>query len=810
MRSDHRNSLPNSRHSCRCDFTRVEDNHEFYTGHCFGDGCAYRRMRYESSSPVSFSVPTRQIDYLAEVKPILDKRCVVCHSCYNASCQLKLSSFEGTDRGATKKPVYDAARFFPEDPTRLFIDAQSTQQWRKKDFFSVTDSSVSHGLNDSIMLQLLSHKMNNPENSGEYRPETDELTCAKGPDELGEFLKKHPNRGMPYGFPPLKPEEYKVIAGWLSQGAKGPDAAQQVELITPKARDAQEITKWETFLNGEDAKHAMTARYLYEHLFLASIKFGTPTNEFYELVRSKTPPGQPIDIVPTVRPYDAPGVEQVFYRFRKNHSTIVSKTHMVVEFDDTTLERINELFIRPEWQQPPHLVGYDPKLSANPFAAFEQIPPRSRYQFLLDNARYVIMTFIHGPVCKGQIALNVIDDQFWVMFLDPDYDLSVSHPDFLKTNLDKLILPTEIGSDMRLFTALTDKYRKAEVEFYRERQDFYMSQNKSGLGYESIWKGNRPSDAPLLTVYRHFDSASVHKGVLGNLPKTMWVIDYPLFERIYYALVAGFDVYGNVGHQLAVRLYMDGLRIEGESYFLDYLPQARRQEIMQSWYKDTDLKEIHYYPSDLPANMAFATDNPMREFIEQVVNRHILPATNIAFDRVNYLPAGADYPPLPEKYQTRDDYLQGFRALAKPGTPFFSLVNDSNANLAYLRIRVKSGMDVAGTIVINRWHNSVEYLIGEDKRLDPAKDSADFIPGLIGSYPNFFFDIREEDLPDFFDLLAHYDKSPQDMQRLARYGINRSDKRFWDTYDWFQQRFNEEEPVRAGLFDLNRYYYKAQ
>ncbi len=708
-------------------------------------GCATKTL-----PPVAITVPALQIDYLTDVKPILDKRCAVCHSCYNAACQLKLSSFEGIDRGATKKSVYDAARLFSEDPTRLFIDAQSTQQWRKKDFISVTDSTVSNGMNDSIMIQLLSHKMKYPESAGEYRPETDELTCSRNQEELGGFLKKHPNRGMPYGFPPLKQDEFKVIAGWLSQGAKGPDAIQQAELVAPKASDAREIEKWEAFLNGADAKHAMTARYLYEHLFLAHIKFGTPTNEFFELVRSRTAPGQPIDIIPTVRPYDAPGVERVYYRFRKIYSTIVQKTHMVVEFDDSTLQRIDELFVRPEWLQTPHLVGYDTKLSANPFAAFEQIPPRSRYQFLLDNAQYVIMTFIHGPVCKGQIALNVIDDQFWVMFLDPDDDLSVRHPDFLKTNLDKLILPTELGSDMRLFTALTDEHRKAEVEFYRARQDFYMSQYKDGLGYESIWKGNRPSDTPLLTVFRHFDSASVHKGVLGNLPKTMWVIDYPLFERIYYALVAGFDVYGNVGHQLAIRLYMDGLRIEGESYFLDYLPQARRQEIMQSWYKDTDLKDIHYYPSALPAKMAFATDDPKREFVEQVVNRHILPATNIAFDRINYLPSGADYPLLPKKYQTRDDYLQGFRALARPGTPFFSLVNDSNANLAFIRIRVKSGTDVAGTIVVNRWHDSVAYLVGEDKRLDPSKDSADFIPGLIGSYPNYFFDIREEDLPDFF------------------------------------------------------------
>jgi hypothetical protein len=768
-------------------------------------GCAPKAL-----PPVVVKVPARPIAYLNEVKPILDKRCVVCHSCYNSPCQLKLSEFEGADRGATKNAIYNASRLRSMDPTRLFIDAQTTKEWRQKDFFGVTDSSVTNGLNDSIMIQLLSHKMKNPKSVGEYRSETDDLTCAENQKELGGYLKKHPNRGMPFGFPPLKQEEFEIIAGWLVQGAKGPDPGQQEELTSPKASDALAIRQWEAFLNQDDAKHAMTARYLYEHLFLAHIKFGTPTNEYYELVRSKTASGHPIDIIPTVRPYDDPGVQQIYYRFRKIHSTIVSKTHMVFVFDDAKLRRFNELFIQPEWLQAPHPVGYEAKLSANPFAAFEQIPPRSRYQFLLDDSLYMIMTFIHGPVCKGQVALNVIDDHFWVLFLDPDHDLSVKYPAFLKLYGDKLRMPIEKGSDFRIFSALIDEHRKSEIEFYKVRQDYYMSHYYSGLGYDSIWKGDSASDAPVLTVYRHFDSASVHKGVLGNLPKTMWVIDYPLFERIYYALVAGFDVYGTAGHQLAIRLYMDGLRVEGESYFLDFLPQSERQGIMQSWYTGVDLKKINYYPSQLPGGIAFATNDPKRELIEHIVNKHILPATNIAFDPVNYLHSGEAYPRVPEKYETDRDYLQGIRAISRPGTPFFSLINDHNANLAYVRVRREKGQDIAFSIVINRWHNNVTYLFGEDGALDASKDDADFIRGLIGSYPNYFFDVHEKDLPDFIELLAHFEKSPKDLERVARYGINRSDERFWDAYDWFQKRFLEDEPVRGGLFDLNRYYYEAR
>ena len=104
---------------------------------------------------VAVPVPTRTIDYQTEVKPLLDKRCTVCHSCYNSPCQLKLDSFEGTDRGATRRAVYNAARLSTMDPTRLFIDAQSTAAWRQKQFFSVTEIPVEHiGTGAHIVLLL--------------------------------------------------------------------------------------------------------------------------------------------------------------------------------------------------------------------------------------------------------------------------------------------------------------------------------------------------------------------------------------------------------------------------------------------------------------------------------------------------------------------------------------------------------------------------------------------------------------------------------------------------------------------------------
>lgn len=755
-----------------------------------------------------FEPPTRQLDYLADVEPILVKRCVVCHSCYNSPCQLKLSSWDGLDRGASKEQIYNAGRLKTMDPSRLLIDAHSAAEWREKGFFSVRQEG-SQEYTESLLFMLLDHKRLSPDVSGDYYSEAGDLTCAQSTSELQKYLKKHPNRGMPFGFPALKQEEFNMVAGWLSQGAHGPSAQQQEALEAVPDKDQMMVKKWETLLNNGDPKYQMTARYLYEHLFLAHITFATGTNEFYEIVRSRTGPGKAVDIIATVRPYDDPESEKFYYRFRKIYSTIVYKTHMVFPLGEDQYKRTQELFLKPVWKTTPHLVGYDSKMSANPFETFEQIPERSRYQWLLDNARYIIMTFIRGPVCKGQVALNVIDDHFWLMFMDPDHDLAVKFPGFLRLNNELLRLPGENGSDYRLFDSLIKNQHYAwAIDYYKSRQQFYGAIYPEGLDTTVLWKGSRPDDDPVLTVFRHFDSASVHRGVLGGLPKTMWVVDFPLLERIYYSLVAGFDIYGTAGHQLATRLYMDALRIEGESYFLDFMPEEKRREMMAFWYLGTDLKKLHYTPAQIPAGKEFTTAEPKRELIEDVVKNQIV-VKGIDFDQ-NYLPAGVSYPGLPEKYEDVEDIIQAFVAVSAPGVSFFRHVGSHNANVAWVRItNIPGEDDKLVSVVIDRWHNNVRVLFSEAVNLDPSRDRADFLEGLIGTYPNYFFIVEASDLPDFFDILDNYTDSEEDLVRLDKYGINRSEDNFWDVYDWFQEEFNKFQGQEQGIADLNRYYHFA-
>jgi hypothetical protein len=772
--------------------------------------------------PVEVETPiATSVDYLDDVSPILERRCVVCHSCYNAACQLKLGSIEGIERGGSKIPVYNGARIRTQDPTRLFVDAQTTKQWRKKGFHSVTDSNVSEPFNASIMLHLLDSKRRHPVSTGEYHAEATDLTCSADTLELGKFLADHPERGMPFGFPAISRSEFATLAGWLMQGTAGPKGEARDALYNPSPTAQSEIAKWESFLNQDDPKHAMTARYLYEHYFLAHLRFSqSEPLEFFELVRSTTPPGgppgSPITVIATRRPYDDPGVSTFYYRFRKIHSTIVYKTHIVVEFDDEKLARLEQTFIDIPWLETPHRVKPSDVDGANPFRVYKQIPPTARYRFLLDNAEYIIRTFIRGPVCKGQIALNVIHDHFWVMFLDPEADQTIQDPHFLAEQANNLRLPNERGSSERLIRVFSNAYRELYKRFYLAKTELYRRTVTRGLGLDAIWRGDRSQDAPLMTIYRHFDSASVHKGALGDLPRTLWVIDYSQLERIYYSLVAGFDVFGNLSHQANVRRYMDYLRIEGELNFLHFMPRDLRVEMMQSWYlgdrafddatANIDANNVLF---TLETGVQYQTDDPKREFIEQVVEKHLLPSTRIAFDELNYRKSGRKVP-MPETFGTNEDIRNGIRALTAPGTGFIRHATGSAVNLFYVRVRDYEGRDRYFSIVINRWHDNVNSMFGEDARLDPSKDTMDFQLESIGAYPNYFFEVDGSDLPEFFDMLENFDASDEYIAKFRRFGVNRADDDFWESYDRFQIRLEREDPLRAGLYDLNRYYPLAQ
>jgi len=171
------------------------------------------------------TLPANEISYQSQVRPVLTRRCVVCHGCYDAPCQLKLSSPQGIERGANKNKVYDGSRILAAEPTRLFIDAKNTVQWREKNFHAVLNEGTEEpreNLENSVLYHMLRLKQRHPQPRVGMLPDSLELglnrkqTCATL-EEFDDFARQHPDWGMPYGMPNLADAEYRSLVQWLAQ-----------------------------------------------------------------------------------------------------------------------------------------------------------------------------------------------------------------------------------------------------------------------------------------------------------------------------------------------------------------------------------------------------------------------------------------------------------------------------------------------------------------------------------------------------------------------------------------------------------------
>lgn len=729
-------------------------------------------------------------EYREKVMPVIEKRCVVCHGCYDAPCQLKLSSPDGIDRGASKEVVYDGARLTSADPTRLFVDARSTEQWRQKGFTSVLnerDQTLLANLEGSIMYQLLVHKEHNPQPQGilpeQFNYSLDRVDQCPNLNELDDFKEDYPLYGMPWGMPNLSNEEFKTLETWIGRGAPMSEP-----LPLSKALQEQ-VDHWEVKFNASPLKSQLIARYIYEHLFLGHIYFDvepisaqTPPR-FFQMVRSSTPPGQPIKIIPTRRPYDDPKVDRVYYRLMLDPGITLDKTNMPYLLNKQREQLWDKLFYNADFSVS-KLPGYE---DPNPFVVFQAIPVYGRYEFMLQEAHFTINGFIKGPVCRGQIALSVINDKFWVFFTPPYTSEKAPVDEFLYQQADNLRLPGESSSETfsisewRSYSKGSSRYVKAKSDYI----DRYMNHVK-GLNLEHIWSGNPNAG---LTVFRHFDSATVKQGLLGKQPKTAWLIDYPILERIHYLLVAGFDIYGNVGHQVTTRLYMDFLRIESEANFVSFLPNEAREPTLTSWYQDAtkDLKDylednnlMHSRPTGIHFKTDYPKDELMAMFKQHAYNTPELKAKQYAYA-------------VPES----DTELKRLTDMPNP-------VVQHLPEVSFIIIEDKKAGDRVYTLLRHNAHKNIASLLGENKNRLPKLDKSELFKGFIGSYPGIIFKVDERDKAEFVSQFVQANTASAFTDLITRFGVRRSDPAFWSVSDRLHQLYREYDPVKYGLFDYNR------
>jgi hypothetical protein len=745
------------------------------------------------SEPPKLS-PLEHSSYEA-VQELFNARCVGCHSCNNAPCQLKLTSYTGLQRGASKIEAIRPTRLQSIPPTRLGIDARSAEEWHKnKGFFPVVDDQI-----DLIPKMVKQSSPGTPADTVDTS-----RSCPANVREFDALNSSHPEKLMPYGLPPLTQDERAVLVSWVQQGRKPPAAKPSDDLPPPLALAK---TKWQEFLNRQDLEHRLVARYLYEHLFLASVHFSGDSKQFYRIIRSRASCDRPLDEIATRRPSDDPK-EPFQYCFQPSEETIVEKTLLPYALDQAKLNRIDGFFFDPNrpWKVS-HWPDYQSPESTNPFVIYQDIPVKARYRFLLEDSRYHVGTFIKGPVCYGQGAVNSIDEHFFVFFMAPDSELMALDPSFAKASENLLALPYKEGSDAPYFkdlsldemwesirqrTAFTDKYVDARNEYVKQKNSHRLAAFRKGYQLSDLWNGDGFNPNAVLTVFRHYDHSYVLKGLRGGEASSYFVLDYGLFERLVYNLVVGYDVFGNLSHQIHTRLYMETLRREAEDNFLLFLPPPERARLHRRWYQG-EIAQLESKPFFEPDDSQFPTRiiyrNPSqddKELVAKIGGEYLSASARGEYDGTPH----SEYPPLEPMAE-------------KPAgsVPFVKLFPDSS----FVLIEADGRLKKAVTVIRDRAHSALGRFVLESTARVPEQDRLAIVDGLATSYPNLFFEVPEERLPDFLQQLNAVNSLASAQAFIKNWAILKTDPEFWAVSDRLHAYLLQLNPVEFGVLDYTRY-----
>ena len=749
-----------------------------------------------------------------DVKPILTKKCLACHGCYDAPCQLKMESASGLERGASKIKIYDGSRLKNLSPTRLNLDFQRTKDWREHGFYPVLNSYEESNKQkpSPLMLKMLDLARKNPLPINKAVPQEIELGLTRSnscpdPDEFSQYAKDNPHGGMPLAVTGLSKDEYKVLSTWLTEGAKI-----NTEPVTLSLQQQGLINRWESWLNREDKRSKLVSRYLYEHLFLAHLHFEEGKVDvkdkleinplYFKLIRSSTPPGKKVLPVKTTRPNDAVN-GRFFYRLQPISDTLINKTHIVYAFGEQRLSNYKQLFFSSDWSLKT-LPGYSEAEKGNPFETFKAIPAKIRYQFLLNDAAFFVRNFIRGPVCRGQVATDVIRDQFWIMFEAPEYERYTNNQLYQKQVNALLGVPgqnvslTDFGSEWY-------RYHRDRNDYINKRQQEYNNFFPAGARYSHIWNGNKNNKNAFQTIFRHHDSASIVQGWHGAIPQTSWLLDYPLLERTIYELVVGFNVFGNVSHQAQTRLYFDLIRNEGETNFLRFMPIDARSAIYENWYKGSGklatLIKYHDLDTKTASAIKFNTNRPYNELLKHFMNRY--PLLTQANDEINRCNKDC----IKQKVGSEIEKInQSLRILASSPAKHVSGIQWL-PDVSFLRINLSDNEYIAYSLIRNRMHSNVAFMLGESLRLEKSLDSLTIMPTLIGSYPNLMFQVNLQELEKFAMTLSLVNTDNDFEKVISQWGVRRMSPNFWEIFHSFHKYMEQHKPLEAGIYDLNRYGY---
>jgi len=263
--------------------------------------------------------------------------------------------------------------------------------------------------------------------------------------------------------------------------------------------------------------------------------------------------------------------------------------------------------------------------------------------------------------------------------------------------------------------------------------------------------------------------------------------------------VAGYDVFGNIGHHLNTRLYMDFLRMEAEFNFLVLLPRGSREPLRDLWYRGAsqEVRE-HVYGGaahlDRDTDIVYRTSDPKHELLAMLAKRVAPLPRPAAGPTLDTTSLGRSDDGLPSGIDGDVEALQKLRGASLSFLP----------ETVFLRVDVPGDPPRYFTLLRNTGHTNVSNLFAEDDRLLPAENTLTVVAGFMAAYPNALYVVPYTALGALTTAIAGL-ASEADYARLAdRFAIRRTNADFWRHVDALQAAHAVSGEGHRGILDLSR------
>ena len=210
---------------------------------------------------------------------------------------------------------------------------------------------------------------------------------------------------------------------------------------------------------------------------------------------------------------------------------------------------------------------------------------------------------------------------------------------------------------------------------------------------------------------------------------------------------------------------------------------------MESWYRDAsdevkDLVYGKYAYFDQESGIPYVSATPELELFDRLLTR-----VGAVLDRRHAL---SDEPDLALR--------EPLTMLAAVAGPAATLLPETS----FVEVQLRVGGERYFTIIRDSAHTNVAELFREDARRRPTEDSLRALPGFVGTYPNALFSVVQDDLPAFVAAVGALDGDAAYDALRERFGVRRTDGRFWAFSDRAHAAFRQLEPLESGVFDYNR------